>query len=145
MAVHLPIAVIWLAPLIDGLGWWWKKRELDIVAVGLYGLGVVSALFATATGQAAFDAAVAAGYEGKLLNVHADDANLVPWLLILVLVARVVAPMKLPRIGRPLALAGAFAMWPMILTVGNSGGDLVYEHGVGVTRTSTTARDVDPR
>lgn len=134
IAVHLPIALVLLAPVIDALGFFTKKDEFSYLAIGFYGLAILVSLFATATGQAAFDTAVAQGVEGKLLNTHADDANLVPWLLIVVLVIRVVLPKKIGKAGRIVALVAGVAMWPFIYQVGASGGELVYEHAIGIRK-----------
>ncbi len=132
IAIHLPIVLILLAPVIDALGLFTDSKHLSRLAVGFYVAIVVSSLFATATGQAAFDVAVESGVSGELLTTHADDANLVPWLSIVVVVLRFVAPQKLGRPGRMLALVAGLAMWPFIYLVGDSGGALVYEHGIGV-------------
>lgn len=132
IAIHLPIVLIFLAPVIDALGLFTNSPHLSRLAVGFYVAIVLTALFATATGQAAFDVAVEAGVSGELLTTHADDANLVPWLSIVVVVVRFVGPQKLGRNGRVLALVAGLALWPFIYLVGNSGGALVYEHGVGV-------------
>jgi uncharacterized membrane protein len=132
VAIHLPIALILLAPIVDALGLFTNSTHLSRLAVGFYVAIVVTALFATATGQAAFDVAVEGGVTGELLNTHADDANLVPWLSIVVVVVRFVAPQKLGRAGRFVALALGVALWPFIYLVGDSGGDLVYQHGIGV-------------
>jgi uncharacterized membrane protein len=132
LAVHLPIAVVLLAPAIDAIGFFAKKTDLSNLAIGLYVFGVIASLFATATGQAAFDVAVDGGATGELLNTHADDANLIPWLLILLVIVRVVAPKKLGSKGHAVALVLGFAMWPYVFLVGQSGGALVFEHGIGV-------------
>ena len=63
---------------------------------------------------------------------HADNANLVPWLLLLLAGVRAFAPQKLGRVGHWGAVALGLAASAFIVVVGASGGDLVYEHGVGV-------------
>ena len=91
MAVHLPIALILLWPIIDALGLALKRPDLSALALGLLCATVAISLFATATGQFAYDAAIADGVDPGLLATHADNANLVPWVLLLIAAARAVA------------------------------------------------------
>lgn len=131
-AIHLPLVLVFLWPLIDGLGLAIGSTHLTRLGLGLLGFAALCALFATATGQAAFDVAVERGVDPKLLRTHTEDADLVPWLLLALTALRAWLPTKLGKRGHGIALALGFAMWPFALSVGRSGGALVYEHGVGV-------------
>jgi uncharacterized membrane protein len=135
--VHLPIVLAFLRVVLDVAGLLFKRPDLSYAAIGLLGLLVISSLVATVTGQSAFDAAVEAKIDPQLLNTHADNANLVPWAMLAVLVARVVGPLKLKKTGHVLAILLGVLSWWLIYIVGGSGGALVFEHGVGVE-----ARDV---
>jgi uncharacterized membrane protein len=132
IAIHLPITLILLWPVIDAVGLLLKRTEVCSVALALLLLGVVVSLVATATGQAAFDAALAKGADPAVLNTHADDANLVPWLLLLVAAVRWAGAHKLKTKGHVAAIVFGVLMWPYVISVGNSGGKLVYEHAIGV-------------
>lgn len=145
MATHLPIALALVWPLVDLLGLALKRPDVSRVGFGLLILAVVASLFATATGQAAFDEAVSLGIDPKTLNTHADDANLMPWALLLLVAIRWGAAQKLKTRGQVLGIVLGLLLWPFIVGVGRSGGALVYQHGVGVhapggTGTSSTAR-----
>ncbi len=137
MAVHLPLAVILLWPVIDLAGLLFKRADVSKVALALLIFGLLVSLFATATGQAAFDAAVAKGADPELLSTHADNANLIPWLLLLCAAVRFGAGHKLKVKGQILGIVAGMLLWPLAIGVGNSGGKLVYEHGIG-------RRDVAP-
>lgn len=131
MAVHLPIALILLWPCIDALGLVFRRGDLSALALGLLGVTVLLSMFATATGQFAYDAEKAK-FGTELLDTHADYANLVPWLLLLLVGARALAPVKLGRWAHGVTIGLGFAMGAFIMVVGWTGGQLVYEHGVGV-------------
>lgn len=145
MATHLPIALALVWPVLDLLGLALKRPDVSRVGFGLLIFAVVASLIATATGQAAFDEAVAVGVDPKVLNTHADDANLMPWALLLMSAIRWGAVQKLKVKGQVLAILLGLLLWPFVVGVGRSGGALVYQHGVGVeadfkTTTSTTVR-----
>ena len=132
MVVHLPIALILLWPVIDGLGLALGRSDLSALALGLLCATVLFSLFATATGQFAYDAAIENGVSRRLLDTHADSANLVPWLILALAAVRAWLPTKLGRAGHWTAVALGVAAGAFIIVVGASGGELVYEHGVGV-------------
>ena len=136
LAIHMPLALIFLWPVVDGLGLKLNSPHLMRLGLALLVAAVLLALFATATGQAAFDEAVRRGVDPKLLRSHSDDADRVPWLLLAVLAARVWLPKKLAHRGHALALLLGLLTWPIAFGVGQSGGRLVYEHGVGVWRSA---------
>ncbi len=139
LAVHLPIALMLLWPLVDGLGWLLKKDDVCRVGLGLLILGVVSALLATATGQAAFDVAYAQGVGVERLQTHAEPAELVPWAMVVLAALRIAGPAKMGRLGHGLAVGLGFGLWMLAYQVGNTGGALVYEHGVGVSAAKPSA------
>jgi uncharacterized membrane protein len=136
LAIHMPLALIFLWPLVDGLGLKLNSPHLMRLGLAMLGAAVLFALFATATGQAAFEAAVEAGVEPKLLRTHTDDADRVPWILLAVLGARAWLPKKLGHRGHAFALLLGLLVWPVAFGVGRTGGALVYEHGVGVWKSA---------
>lgn len=131
-AIHAPLTLLVLWPLVDGLGLWRKSPHLMRLGFGLLGLATILALVATATGQAAFDVAVAKGVDPGLLRTHTDDADLLPWLLLALCALRAWLPQKVGAKGHAAALVLGLGLAGFGLTVGRSGGALVYEHGVGV-------------
>ena len=135
-AIHAPLTLVVLWPLLDLAGLIAKKPDWSTAAVGILGLALVASLVATASGQAAFDVAVAAQVDPKLLRTHSDDADLMPWILIVLLGARLFGPAKLGMKGRVAAIVLGLVGAGFVFKVGQSGGALVYEHGVGVKTTS---------
>jgi uncharacterized membrane protein len=134
MAVHLPIAIALLWPLIDLIGLLTKRPDLSRLAIGLLVLGLVSALLATVTGQAAYDAALELGRAPSLLDGHAQDADLVPWLMLLVLALRTGGAARFGRGAVVASVVAGLLLAGFVIAVGRSGGVLVYEHAVGVAR-----------
>jgi uncharacterized membrane protein len=140
IAIHFPIALALLWPVIDLLGLLLKKPDLSRLGLGLLGFALLSSLVATATGQAAFDQALAAKVAPELLNTHADDANLLPWLWLLLLVARFLLAQRLGRVGHGAAIGLGVLALLFVYQVGKSGGELVYRHGVGVQALPQTSQ-----
>lgn len=132
LAIHVPIGVVLLWPLIDAAGLILKRADISLTALALLILAIPAALFATMTGQAAYDAAIAAGASPDVLNSHADLADLVPWLLLVAAVVRIVGPKRAGAKGHWLAIVCGLAIAALVVNVGYSGGQLVYVHGVGV-------------
>lgn len=131
-AVHLPIALVVLWPVLDVLGLLSKRPDLALGGVILLGASVPATLFATVTGQAAYDAAIAAGISPAVLETHVDRGELVPWIMLIVFVLRVLGPKKWGQGARWLALALGVLGIALVTAVGYSGGKLVYDEGVGV-------------
>lgn len=133
LAVHLPIAVAMLWPLVDLVGLVLARPDVSRTAVGLLGLGVAGSLVATVTGQVAYDAAIARGFAPEVLDTHAGPADLVPWVLLLIGALRTFGVHKLGRMAHVAAVVAGLAVAGWVGFVGYSGGRLVYEHGVGVS------------
>ncbi len=136
-AIHLPLVLIFLWPLIDGLGLLLHQPILSRLGFGLLCLAAVGSLVATATGQAAFDAALAR-HSAELLNTHAELANVMPWSLLALAALRGFGAAKWGKTGHLLALGCSLGTWYLVFVVGQSGGRLVYEHGVGVRMVQPT-------
>lgn len=135
MSVHFPIVLLIIWPIIEGLSIKLKKGEWGQLSTGILGLSLLAALFATITGQAAFDEAIAAGYDSDLLERHTLDADLIPWMVILLGIARFMFPKKLGIKGRWLAVSLGFGLAAFLVKVSYEGGNLVYKYGVGVSQT----------
>ena len=132
MAVHFPIVLVLLWPVIDAVGLLLKRIDLCRAALAMLVLAVITSLFATATGQAAFDAAIAKGVDAELLNTHADKSNLIPWLLLAIAAARFGLAQKLKTKGQIAGIVLGVLLWPLLIATGDSGGKLVFDHGIGV-------------
>lgn len=133
--VHFPVALALVAPAVDAVGQLFGRAQVAWTGVTLFGVAALSSLAATATGQAEYDAAYAAGVELGILDAHADVASAVPWALLGALALRLWLPTKLGHRGARLGLAGALAAAALVAWAGTTGGALVYEHGVGTPGT----------
>lgn len=131
-AVHLPLALAAVWPVVDLVGLGLRSRGVSGTAVGLLLAALFSSFVATATGQAEYDAAYAAGYAVEVLDTHADIASLVPWALLAVTGIRLWAPTKIGRQGHLAGSLLGLALVILVVRVGQTGGELVYEHGVGL-------------
>ncbi len=142
VVIHLPIAFIAFAPLLDLACLVSRQRVwLDRAAAALYLIGTLGAGAAYLTGQRA------AGALGSLTpaaeSVLADhEAQAVLTLIALsvttllrLLVTWLGRDDRRIRIGvfRLLALPAAVAALAMLALTANLGGSLVYQHGVGVS------------
>ncbi|MCC7380591.1 MAG: hypothetical protein IT384_02080 [Deltaproteobacteria bacterium] len=132
LAVHVPITLILVWPAVDLAALWFDRRDVAITAGALLVLAIPAALFATVTGQSAYDAAIAAGHAPALLDRHADLAALVPWFLIVVAAVRGPLARRYGRPARLVAILLGFLLGGVIVSVGHEGGELVFDHGVGV-------------
>jgi uncharacterized membrane protein len=108
------------------------------VGLALLLLAVLTSVVATATGQAAFDAAIAKGVDPALLNSHADNANLIPWALVVVAAVRIAGAQKLKQKGHIAGIVLGVMLWPLVIGTGGSGGKLVFEHAIGVSAPGST-------
>ncbi len=130
--VHFPIVLALLWPLLDALGLVTGRKDFGIAGVFCLVLGVIASVLSTVTGQAAYDAAVVAKVGPELLNTHRENADLVPWVFLLVLVFRLVSVQKFGKPAHAFALGLGVLAGVFVISVGRSGGVLVYEHGVGI-------------
>lgn len=135
MTVHFPLVLLILWPVLDGLGLYLDKKDLCRAGLGILAFALVGALFATLTGQAAFDAALSNGYEAELLERHTLDADLIPWLVLILVLVRVAGVQKFGKKAHLLSLVLGVGLSGFLLSVANEGGELVYQHGVGVQKT----------
>ena len=140
VSVHFPIVLLLLWPILDGLGLWLKKEDLCSVAVGLLLLALVSTLIATITGQAAFDRALAQGYDLALLEKHTLDADIMPWLVLVLALVRSVGVHRFGKRAHMIAVLMGFCVSGFLLSVAHEGGDLVYANGVGVQKGEVEAK-----
>jgi uncharacterized membrane protein len=153
LIVHFPIALLFLAAAADALALWlgdrWQTgRE---VATGLYALTGLSAAVTYVSGTWAVPTVdVTTAEAAQTLSTHAE------WAWITALVTGIYGGVRLLALFVPAArarrlvhaaffVAGLGAFFPL-WKVGENGGQMVYEHGVGVTRTqSPPPTDAPPR
>ena len=130
--VHFPIAFFLLWPILDSVGLYFERPDVGRVAAGVLVLALFCALLSTLSGQAAFDQAVESGTQVVLLERHTLDADLVPWLALVVLLVRSVGVHKFGKRALLIAIAMGVALAGFVIAVGLSGGDLVFLQRIGV-------------
>jgi uncharacterized membrane protein len=131
-AVHVPITLVMLWPLFDLLGLVFKRPDLSLAGLLILVASVPATLFATVTGQAAYDAAIANGSAPALLATHVDRGEVMPWVMLLLLLLRFAGPRKWGRRAQLASVGLGVLVMALVISVGYSGGQLVYENGVGV-------------
>ncbi len=131
-AVHVPISLVLFWPVLDLLGLLLKRPDISLAGVLLLASALPATLFATVTGQSAFDAALAGGVSAELLSTHVDRGEVMPWAVLVLLVLRIGGVRKWGRPAHWVALGLGAVVVALVLSVGLSGGKLVHEEGVGV-------------
>ena len=136
MLVHFPIALLIAAAGIDILGLLLKNNEkLRFTAVALYVLGALGALASFFTGREAADAVLLPAAANPILTEHADWATGLVWFYGIYALLRITDLWRNrePKAGLwwPLALLGAGGLF-LVFQTGERGGQMVFEHGVGV-------------
>ena len=132
MIVHFPIALLTLSVVVDLAALLGRRRSWHRMAYGLIVAGAVSAAAAVISGN---DAAVPYRDSGlaDVVEEHEDYATIVLVTFLATSLGRL--PLfLLSRHGWPLNLwiAVAFAGCCLLWLTSLHGGELVYEHGVGV-------------
>lgn len=141
--IHLPIALVFLWPLVDGAGLWLKRPDVSTVGFALLLLALMASFVAVVSGQSAFDAAIAQKADPALLDTHASPAGLVPWSLLVIVLVRSLGVVRLNKRAHFAAIVLGFLAWPLMYQVAAAGGALVYRNRIGVER-SAIERDVTP-
>ncbi len=144
-AVHMPLVLVILWPVIDAIGLKLKSVHLMRLGLALLVLGALMSVVATATGQAAFDEALAHGVDAALLRTHTADADMMPWALLALAALRAWVPTKFGARGHAGVIVLALPLCAFAVGVGNSGGELVYEHGVGVWTGASDVAGATPK
>ena len=132
MIVHFPIALLTLSVVVDLAALLGRRRSWHRMAYGLIVAGAVSAAAAVISGN---DAAVPYRDSGlaDVVEEHEDYATIVLVTFLATSLGRLPLFLR-SRHGWPLNLwiAVAFAGCCLLWLTSLHGGELVYEHGVGV-------------
>jgi len=135
--VHFPIALLLCAMLSELISYKMQREFWEKVTLFLMGLGVVSALAAVLSGDAAADKVEKAAGIAALISQHRQAALWVLGLFSIIWIIKVVLyHFRIDRLQYRLILTllmvlGAF----QIYQAGHFGGNLVYRHGIGVQKT----------
>ena len=146
LIIHFPIALLFAAALLDGLGLIFRKQTAwRFAAIGLYVLGAVGALASFFTGRQAAEALMLPAEANTSLTEHADLALWTVWFFGIYALVRLVAlrlnKQARPIIWGPLMLVGVGGLF-LLYETAEHGAQMVYQHGVGVA--AVQAAEVAP-
>jgi uncharacterized membrane protein len=135
---HFPIALLFLAFLLDGIGWVWKSQAPRIAAFYCLVAGAIGTVLTVISGLLTPEAREREGgalqgaplslrtfFSGRLVEVHKHWGYVLLALVVLWLAARVLAQVRPPR-WRGLAMSISVLVMIALIMTGYYGGDLVY-------------------
>ena len=135
IVVHFPIALLIVAFAIDLVALFFRRiRFLPRMSTILYVLGALGTLGAVLSGEAAADSVLVRGEANTVLTTHSDLGKITMWWFLSYGVLRIALwwwlSFKLV-VWIPVTIIGAVGLIPLFQSA-SFGGDMVYEHGVGV-------------
>lgn len=135
MVVHFPIALLIVAFAMDLVALFLRRIQfLPRMSTILYILGALGTLGAVLSGEAAADSVLVTGEASTVLTTHSDLGKITMWWFLSYGVLRIALWWWLSFkliVWIPIAIIGAVGLLPLIQSA-SFGGDMVYEHGVGV-------------
>ena len=131
--VHFPIALLFASVLFDLLGRTLSRDSFREGALWLLGLGFIGGVAAAIAGGMAEEAAEQAGIAESLIETHETLAQITLGIMALMLLFRLFLRNRFST--RTLAAYSVAATMGLIalIAAGHTGGNLVYQHGAGVT------------
>lgn len=146
LIVHFPLVLFFIAVFSDLLALVFKRDWLRWAASGLYVLGAVSALTAFYTGRDAAEQVFLTASANSLLIDHASWAEWTVWFYGLYALGRIVIEWKnfgqIKAVQVLCVVVGAAGLL-LVKETGEHGAQLVYQHGVGVSK-SVASQKVQP-
>ncbi|MDE2771918.1 MAG: hypothetical protein OXI44_12250 [Bacteroidota bacterium] len=135
MVVHFPIALLMVAFAVDLVALFFRRIQfLPRMSTILYIIGALGTLGAVLSGEAAADSLLVTGEASTVLTTHSDLGEITMWWFLSYGVLRIALwwwlSFKLV-VWIPVTIIGAVGLLPLIQAA-SFGGDMVYEHGVGV-------------
>lgn len=131
--VHFPIALLFVSVLFDLLGTALSRDSFREGALWLLGLGLTGGITAAVAGVMAEDAAEKAGIAESLIETHETLAQATLVIMAVLLLSRLVLRNRFSTRTFAAYLAVAALGLLALIATGHTGGDLVYQHGAGVT------------
>lgn len=135
MVVHFPIALLIVAFAVDLIALFFRRIQfLPRMSTILYILGALGALGAVLSGEAAADSVLVTGKASTVLTTHSDLGKITMWWFLSYGVLRITLWWWLSFkliVWIPVTIIGAVGLIPLFQSA-NFGGEMVYEHGVGV-------------
>lgn len=135
MVVHFPIALLIVAFAVDLVALFFRRIQfLPRMSTILYIIGALGTLAGVLSGEVAADSVLVTGEAGTVLTTHSDLGKITMWWFLSYGVLRIALwwwlSFKLV-VWIPVTIIGAVGLLPLIQAA-SFGGDMVYEHGVGV-------------
>ena len=135
MVVHFPIALLIVAFAVDLVALFFRRIQfLPRMSTILFLLGALGTVGAVLSGEAAADSVLVTGEASTVLTTHSDLGKITMWWFLSYGVLRIALWWWLSFrlvVWIPIAIIGAVGLLPLIQSA-SFGGDMVYEHGVGV-------------
>jgi len=126
LMVHLPLVALPLAVLVDAVAIWTQDRRWRPMATVLWGLGLVGAAAAVATGLIAYSRVEHSEAGHQVMTLHRNVALGAVALILLSGVARWRWPLS-----RPAVLLGTLGVAGLV-GAGYLGGEVVFRHAIGL-------------
>ncbi len=147
LIVHFPIALLFLAGLVDIAGLLFRDKPFFSTAtVSLYMLGAIAALAAFLTGRAAADSVFLTADANALLTIHADMGSYTFYFFgvySLIRLGIMFTPLKDKFAFRGfLTVVGLAGITLMTLTA-TRGAELVFNYGAGVAAVDNSVSNID--
>lgn len=135
--VHYPIAFLLGAVILHAVQLWRPYWICRIIGMWLLGLASIFSIFSALSGIQEATRAEKVGYPSEVLEImsrHETMGNLVTWGSIFVLIAWIFLFFKNMEDRRidTLVMAFLILLMAMALITANLGGELVWNHGVGL-------------
>ena len=132
MLVHFPIALLFASVLFDVGSHVLKRDGLREGALWLLGLGLVGGIGSVITGGLAEHAAEKAGVAESLIETHEALAYVTLGIMAFLFLYRLLLRNRFSTMAFVLYLVVAMSGLAAVSATGHTGGNLVYEHSVGM-------------
>lgn len=147
LIVHFPVALLVMAVLTDALALAARRVSwLPSVTTAVYVVGALAAWAALLSGRQAAEGVLVPAAANALLTDHEDWAERTVWFFSILALVRVAIQWR--RLAAPAAvrlglLVAGLAGTLLVFQTGERGGQLVFQHGVGVASATRDGGDVD--
>lgn len=142
MLVHFPIALFTTSVLFEVIGIWWNREGLRDGALWLLGLGLIGGVAAAIAGGMAEEAAEKAGIAESLIENHETMALITLGIFGVLFLWKAFLRNRLANHAVAAYFFIAVIGLGTLAVTGHLGGDLVYEHGAGVSRIAGAATPI---
>jgi uncharacterized membrane protein len=141
VVVHLPVALLPLALIVQALATWRQKEEWQRGALWLLWLGAAGAVAAVVTGKLAEEEVFVPEPAWEVIELHENLMFVTTGLAVALAVLGLILRKRLTRPLQLGLLAGLLVLNGVLALGADRGGQLVYQYGVSVQTNQTEERD----